>query len=64
MIGRQVRTTHGGYIDLLALNQDGQLIVIELKRELTPREVVAQALDYLISTDLPLSVATPQASCQ
>lgn len=46
LIGRQVRTTHGGYIDLLALNQDGQLIVIELKRDLTPREVVAQALDY------------------
>ena len=46
LIGRQVRTSHGGYIDLLALNQDGQLIVIELKRSLTPREVVAQALDY------------------
>jgi hypothetical protein len=46
IIGRQVRTTHGGYIDLLALNQDGQVIVIELKRNVTPREVVAQALDY------------------
>jgi len=46
LIGRQVRTTHGGFIDLLALNQDGQLIVIELKRDMTPREVVAQALDY------------------
>jgi hypothetical protein len=46
LIGRQVRTSHGGYIDLLALNQDGQLIIIELKRSLTPREVVAQALDY------------------
>jgi hypothetical protein len=46
LIGRQVRTTHGGYIDLLALNQDGQLIVIELKRDITPREVVAQAIDY------------------
>ena len=46
LIGRQVRTTHGGFIDLLALNQDGQLIVIELKRNMTPREVVAQAIDY------------------
>lgn len=46
IIGRQVRTAHGGLIDLLALNQDGQLIIIELKRDLTPREVVAQALDY------------------
>lgn len=46
LIGRQVRTSYGGFIDLLALNQDGQLIVIELKRNMTPREVVAQAIDY------------------
>lgn len=46
IIGQQVQTTHGGYIDLLGLNQDGQIIVIELKRDRTPREVVAQALDY------------------
>ena len=46
LIGKQVHTTHGGRIDLLALNSDAQLIVIELKRNMTPREVVAQALDY------------------
>ncbi|WP_321371749.1 endonuclease NucS [uncultured Desulfuromusa sp.] len=46
LIGQQVRTDFGGIIDLLAVNQDGQLIVIELKRNQTPREVVAQALDY------------------
>lgn len=46
LIGRQVRTAFGSFIDLLALNQDGQLVLIELKRDLTPREVVAQALDY------------------
>ncbi|MFZ5555277.1 MAG: endonuclease NucS domain-containing protein [Pseudomonadota bacterium] len=46
LIGRQVQTTHGGIVDLLGLNQDGQLILIELKRDKTPREVVAQALDY------------------
>jgi hypothetical protein len=46
LIGRQLRTTHGGIIDLLALNGDGQIIVIELKRDQTPREVVAQAIDY------------------
>lgn len=46
LIGRQVRTSHGGIVDLLALNQDGQIIVIELKKALTPRDVVAQALDY------------------
>ena len=46
LIGQQVRTMHGGFIDLLALNQDGQIILVELKRNQTPREVVAQALDY------------------
>ena len=46
LIGRQVHTDYGGFIDLLALNPDGQLIVIELKRDQTPREVVAQALAH------------------
>ena len=46
LIGQQVATAHGGRIDLLALNSDAQLIVIELKRHQTPREVVAQAIDY------------------
>lgn len=46
VIGRQVRTPYGKYIDLLAMNADGNLDVLELKREKTPREVVAQALDY------------------
>ena len=46
LIGRQEKTGNGGIIDLLALAQDGSLVLIELKRERTPREVVAQALDY------------------
>lgn len=46
LIGRQVQTSFGGYIDLLAIDRDGKLIVIELKKNLTPREVVAQLLDY------------------
>jgi len=45
-IGRQVRTAHGGIVDLLAIAPDGGLVVIELKRDLTPRDVVAQGLDY------------------
>jgi hypothetical protein len=46
VIGRQVRTPYGKYIDLLAIDGDGNLHVLELKRDRTPREVVAQVLDY------------------
>lgn len=46
IIGRQEDTGHGGRIDLLALAPDGALILIELKRARTPRDVVAQAIDY------------------
>jgi len=46
LLGRQVPTSYGKYIDMLALDRDGQLVVIELKRNRTPREVVAQLLDY------------------
>jgi hypothetical protein len=46
LIGRQEHTSHGGRIDLLAIAPDGSLVLIELKRDRTPREIVAQALDY------------------
>lgn len=46
LIGRQVDTGFGGRIDLLAIAPDGTLVLVELKRDRTPREVVAQALDY------------------
>lgn len=46
LIGQQEDTGFGGRIDLLAIEQDGSLVLIELKRDRTPREVVAQALDY------------------
>jgi len=46
LIGRQERTADGGRIDLLAIAPDGSLVLIELKRDRTPREIVAQALDY------------------
>lgn len=46
MIGRQVRTPHGKIVDLLAIDVDGNLHVLELKRDRTPRDVVAQLLDY------------------
>lgn len=46
LIGRQERTSFGGIIDLLAIAPDGSLVLIELKRDKTPREIVAQSLDY------------------
>lgn len=46
VVGRQVPTQWGGYIDLLGVDSDGHLHVLELKRDRTPREVVAQILDY------------------
>jgi RecB family endonuclease NucS len=46
LIGRQEVTAHGGRIDLLAIAPDASLVLIELKRDRTPREIIAQALDY------------------
>lgn len=46
LIGRQEVTSHGGRVDLLAIAPDASLALIELKRDRTPREIIAQALDY------------------
>lgn len=46
LIGRQEQTGMGGRIDLLAIAPDASLVLIELKRHKTPREIVAQAIDY------------------
>ncbi len=45
-IGRQVVTDYGKRIDLLAMDAQGDLYVIELKKDRTPRDVVAQAMEY------------------
>ena len=41
IIGNQVLTEFGGRVDLLALTRDGETVVIELKRDRTPRDIVA-----------------------
>lgn len=46
LIGRQESTGFGGRVDLVAIAPDGSLVLVELKRDRTPREVIAQAMDY------------------
>jgi len=46
VIGRQLDTDGGGILDLLCLDRSGDIVVVELKRDKTPRDVVAQSLDY------------------
>jgi hypothetical protein len=46
MIGRQVSTNLGSLIDLLAIDKEGNTAILELKRDKTPRDVIAQALEY------------------
>ena len=46
VIGSEVITPYGPRLDLLAIDADGDLHLLELKRDKTPRQVVAQVLDY------------------
>ena len=46
IIGSEVVTDYGGRIDLLGIDASGILHIIELKRDKTPRDIVAQTLDY------------------
>jgi hypothetical protein len=45
-LGRQLTTDLGTALDVLAIEASGRLSVLELKRERSPREMVAQALEY------------------
>src|ERR1017187_3496104 len=46
VIGRQVETGFGPRADLLAIDAVGNLVLLELKRNQTPRDVIAQVLEY------------------
>ncbi len=45
LVGRQT-PIDGGFLDLLGVDEDGRLVVFELKREKLTRDAVAQAIDY------------------
>jgi|tagenome__1003787_1003787.scaffolds.fasta_scaffold20983252_4 hypothetical protein len=63
IIGRQVVTPNRGRVDLLAMDPDANTVILELKRAKTPREVVAQVLDYA-SWVQKLSLAELDSICQ
>ena len=46
VIGRQIITANGKRLDLLCMDRGGGLVVVELKKDLTPREVTAQVIEY------------------
>lgn len=46
IIGRQVTTNLNTVIDLLGIDKSGDTVAVELKRGKTPRETVAQLLEY------------------
>jgi len=45
LVGRQI-PVETGFVDLVGIDEDGRLVVFELKREKLTRAAVAQVLDY------------------
>jgi hypothetical protein len=51
IFARQPETDYGKRLDLLAIDERGDIVIIELKIRETPRQVVAQALEYAAWVD-------------
>lgn len=45
-IGRQGSPGEGGIFDILGVDERGDTVIVELKRDRAPRDIVAQALEY------------------
>ena len=56
LVGRQT-PTDGGPLDLLGVDEDGRLVVFELKRGTLSRDAVAQIIDYASDLDARTDVA-------
>ena len=50
-IGREVTTELGKSVDLLGLDERGQILAVEVKAGTSPRTVIAQALEYGVWAD-------------
>lgn len=48
-IDRQSSPGEGGIFDIVGVDQQGDVVIIELKRGRSPRDIVAQALEYAAS---------------
>jgi RecB family endonuclease NucS len=46
VVGRQVYIPKVGPLDLLAVDDDGRLVIVEFKRQQSTRDTIAQILDY------------------
>lgn len=46
VVGRQITTNLNSFIDLMGIDNSGNTIVVELKRNKTPRDTIAQLLEY------------------
>ena len=56
LVGRQT-PTDGGPLDLLGVDEDGRLVVFELKRGTLSRDAVAQIIDYASDLDTKTAAA-------
>lgn len=45
-VGRQGSPGDGGIFDILGVDEKGNTVIVELKRDRAPRDIVAQALEY------------------
>ncbi|AUX09915.1 hypothetical protein AArcSl_2292 [Halalkaliarchaeum desulfuricum] len=45
-VGRQGSPGEGGIFDILGVDERGDTVIVELKRDRAPRDIVAQALEY------------------